>query len=115
MRQFELYFRVYLVKFVQFWDLIWLPVPAMIGFLPYIYVDNVWSLIAGREISGFPKLLANFEIPSPQTNPPLQPYPIEAYTLAFQYFGPNAHPQMVNFLTIEALAAAQANIPVRND
>lgn len=111
MTQNELYFRIYLVKFVSVLDSIFLPVPAIIGFLPYIYVDNVWSLIAGREVSGFPKLLASFQFPAAQPNPPLKAYPIQASTLAFETLGPGVQPQVVNFITI---AANQAAVPNRN-
>ncbi len=35
--------------------------PAM--FVPYIVVDNAWSMAAGREIYGFPKEIGTFEMP----------------------------------------------------
>jgi len=44
--------------------------PERTIFVPYIFVDNVWSLISGREVMGYPKLRASF-----------QPLPSEAYPI----------------------------------
>jgi Acetoacetate decarboxylase (ADC) len=32
-------------------------------FVPYVFVDNDWSLVTGREVMGYPKMLGNF-VPS---------------------------------------------------
>jgi uncharacterized protein with NAD-binding domain and iron-sulfur cluster len=32
-------------------------------FLPYLWVDNPWAMVTGREIYGFPKSLGRFELP----------------------------------------------------
>jgi hypothetical protein len=114
--QSELYFKIYVVKFVPFLDVFWLPVPAIIGFFPYMFVDNSWSMIAGREVSGFPKLLASFTPPPQQAiqaNQPLRPYPIQATTLAFNTVGPGTQAQQLPFVTIQALAQAPGNNVVR--
>jgi len=114
--QNELYFRIYVVKFIPVLDLIWLPVPAIIGFFPYMFVDNSWSMIAGREVSGFPKLLASFNGPTQLPSQPLRPFPIEASTLAFSSIGPGVQGQMAPFVTIQTLAPdGPGNIPVNNN
>jgi hypothetical protein len=114
--QNELYFKIYVVKFIAVLDVFWLPVPAIMGFFPYMFVDNSWSMIAGREVSGFPKLLASFAYPAQQANQPLQPYPIQASTLAFNTIGPGAQAQMFPFVTIQALAqGAPVNPRVNNN
>jgi hypothetical protein len=43
-------------------------VPIDVGlFVPYIFVDNDWSLISGREVVGFPKVNGRIEMPTQQT------------------------------------------------
>jgi len=111
--QSELYFKIYVVKFVPVLDVFWLPVPAIMGFFPYMFVDNFWSMIAGREVSGFPKLLASFTPPPQPANQPLRPYPIQATTLAFNAVGPGTQAQQLPFVTIQALAQAAGGTVVR--
>lgn len=48
---------------------IWVPLRAdhprrLVWFCPYIFVDNTYPLVSGREIYGFPKALGRFEIPA---------------------------------------------------
>ena len=54
----------------------WIPTAAYEGgeavrmaqFVPYIIVDNAWSMAAGREIYGFPKEIGTFTLPTdPET------------------------------------------------
>lgn len=52
---------------------------AIYFFSPYVFVDNDWSIVAGRNILGFPKVLGRFEIP-PQAS---DPYPSRLEARAF--------------------------------
>jgi hypothetical protein len=95
-KQEELYFKVFVAKFVLVGGIL-LPAPAITCFFPYIFVNNAWSLIAGREVIGFPKLLGEFH----HGNAAANPYPITAATLAIDAFGPNAVLQPRIFVTID--------------
>jgi hypothetical protein len=55
-------------------------------FLPYVFVDNAWACAAGREVYGFPKEMADFQVPRRTTDPAL----ITVDTLAIERFGPDA-------------------------
>lgn len=61
MRQHELYFRLWVAKWVKIeeTDLEFPEEWAM--FIPYIFVDNPWSVISGREVVGYPKVIADFD------------------------------------------------------
>jgi hypothetical protein len=78
------------------------------SFFPNIFLDNSWSLIAGREVIGFPKLLADFHGGGSNG-----PYPIEAATLTIDSFSPGAALKMRNFATISA-AATTNPVSVQN-
>ncbi|UCE63149.1 MAG: acetoacetate decarboxylase family protein [Nitrospirota bacterium] len=58
--QNELYFRVWVVKWIKTFG-----IPHTTGeiemFIPYIFVNNAWSVITGREVIGYPKVLASFD------------------------------------------------------
>jgi len=104
--QQEMYFRFFVVKFILVDDFLLIPVPEIISFFPYIFVDNYWSAIAGREIIGFPKLLANFD----WDTTPAGPYPIKAKTLAIDVFATNS--QLLPLPAVEIRGApATAQIP----
>ena len=73
--QHELYFRLLVAKIEQ---IIGIPVPTEIAvFIPYIFVDNNWSVVAGREVIGYPKVRASFELPN------ANPYPMTILTDVF--------------------------------
>jgi hypothetical protein len=58
--QQELYFRFFVWKFFDFGGV---QFPANLFpelFFPYIFVDNSWSMISGRNVIGFPKVMAQF-------------------------------------------------------
>lgn len=58
----------------------------MLGwFLPYIFVDNSYSMSMGREIYGFPKSIGWFQIP----DDPATGAPFTAETLVFPTFSPD--------------------------
>ncbi len=64
--QNECYFRIFVVKYVPFFGFL-LPVDIS-AFFPYMFVDQPWSMISGREVIGFPKVMADFKIPDPLGN-----------------------------------------------
>lgn len=83
---------------------IWLPVvdsrarlddPAMLMALPYMLVDNVLALAAGREIFGFPKDPAVITIPD---DPGLDGFAVDAE--AVRTFGAGAHIQPVRIIEV---------------
>jgi len=76
--QREVYFRFMVVKYESFSGLLF-PV-EMALFFPFILVDNPWSVIAGREVIGFPKNLAYFDLPGPD------PYHITIATDVFSTY-----------------------------
>ena len=58
-QQQELYFRFYVWRFVSFFGLLFpMPLPELC--FPFIFVDNSWSMISGRDVIGFPKVMAEF-------------------------------------------------------
>ena len=82
--QQEIYFRFYVWKFlaaggVMFPD----PIPEL--FFPFIFVDNSWSMMSGRGVIGFPKVLAQFD-PTPVLN--ANPLKITASALVLKTFSP---------------------------
>jgi hypothetical protein len=99
--QQELYFKFFVAKLVLVDDLFLLPAPEIICFFPYIFVDNAWSCFAGREVIGFPKLLAEFQVPAAGV-----PYPIEARTQTIDAFAPASELRPRRFVTIAAAAGA---------
>ena len=52
--------------------------------MPYIFVDNAWSVISGREVIGYPKVYATFDLANPG------PYPIDMTTDVFENYDPAA-------------------------
>jgi len=79
--QNELYFRLILGKF-EYVSGYAFPTGVAV-FMPYIFVDNAWSVISGREVIGYPKALADFNLPNPG------PYPISMTTDVFENYDPN--------------------------
>ena len=79
--QHELYFRLLVARIEQVFGI---PVPTEVAvFIPYIFVDNNWSVVAGREVIGYPKVRASFEISSSN------PYPMTISTDVFEKYDPD--------------------------
>ena len=57
-------------------------------FIPYIFVDNNWSVIAGREVIGYPKMYAKFKKPfgGDNSKPPDPGFPWYTWTVATDVF-----------------------------
>jgi hypothetical protein len=70
-------------------------------FLPYVFVDNSWACAAGREVYGFPKEMATFQVPRRTTDPAL----ITVDTLAIERFGPDAQGKVQRLLEVRRVDA----------
>lgn len=82
--QQELYFRFYVWRFDLFDGLLF---PSLFPqlFFPYIYVDNPWSMVSGRNVIGFPKAMAQFK---PTQMLGVSPLQITASTMAMEIHSP---------------------------
>jgi hypothetical protein len=85
--QQELYFRFFVWKLISFGGVLFPdpldPLPHL--FFPFIYVDNSWSMISGRNVIGFPKVMAQF-YPTPMLG--ANPLKITASALALKKHSP---------------------------
>jgi hypothetical protein len=88
--QQELYFRFYVWRFDLIGGLLF-PAPLPQFFFPFIYVDNSWSMISGRNVIGYPKVMAQFD-PTPMLG--ANPLRITASALALDVHSPNTQLQM---------------------
>ena len=77
--QRELYFRIFVAKFVG--DN---PIPDELAvFMPYIFVDNTWSIITGRDVIGYPKLRGWFDPLSLEVSD----FPLSVGAMVFKKYG----------------------------
>jgi hypothetical protein len=69
--QQEMYFRFYAWKFVSVSGVL---IPELLPewCIPFIFVDNSWSMISGRNVIGFPKVMTQFSPTSVLDADPLQ-------------------------------------------
>ncbi len=82
--QQELYFRIYVWKFISIGGVLFPdPIPEL--FFPFMYVDNSWSMMSGRGVLGFPKVLAQFD-PTPVLD--AKPLKVSASALVMDTFAP---------------------------
>jgi hypothetical protein len=82
--QRECYFRLLVGRYDHTADG---PLPAeAVVFIPYIFVDNAWSVISGREVVGFPKVMASIGTPNSETVEEGRPYPIRVVTDVFEQY-----------------------------
>jgi len=80
-------------------------IPQSVGiFVPFLFVDNDWSLISGREIFGLQKLLGRFELPDDPSK--LSPIIIKA-----QVLDPYAPDSMAEFRSIVAIPTEDTETP----
>jgi len=104
--QNELYFRLLVGRYEQGgngWDH-----KDTAIFVPYIFVDNNWSVITGREVIGYPKVWAKIDTPTPG-----QDYPITVSTDVFEKYDPGtkqALRKLVEIDAIDATASAPSDI-----
>jgi len=92
---------------VAYWNYSAIPFPTAVGlFIPFLCVDNDWSLIAGRVIAGFPKVYGNFDLPKQFSS--IYPSKIEARIL--DPFDPNTESKLDTVLEISARNQQRATI-----
>lgn len=81
-------------------------VPQEIGlFSAWLVVDNPWSVITGREVLGFPKVLGWFQLPDDFPNP----YPSSVETLVFPQFSPET--PLTRELLLEVRSVLEGELP----
>jgi uncharacterized protein with NAD-binding domain and iron-sulfur cluster len=73
-------------------------------FVPYIVVDNPWSMAAGREVYGFPKELGTFEMPKTVA----EATRFSVRTTVLPTFGPEVEASQQPLLEIER---SQSHVP----
>ena len=66
-----------------------------VWFVPYIFVNNVFALLAGRELYGYPKTIGTFNIPEHPAYADL----FTINTMAFKTFSPNT--QLIDHRLVE--------------
>ena len=74
-------------------------------FLPYVFVNNTWAVVSGREIYGYPKAMSSFELP-----PPADPKRFTVDTLTVKEFGPDAQATWQRLFEINRLSAPGGNL-----
>jgi hypothetical protein len=82
--QHECYFRLLVGRF-DYRAGVPIPVEAAV-FIPYIFVDNAWSVVSGREVVGLPKVMASFVVPKAEASETARLYPIRVMTDVFQKY-----------------------------
>jgi hypothetical protein len=82
--QQELYFRFFVWRLDYVCGFL-LPAPLPELFFPFMFVDNSWSMISGRNVIGFPKVIAQF---SPASVSNANPFPITASALVLEKHTP---------------------------
>ena len=102
--QQELYFRFYVWRFNLFGGLLFPELFPQLYF-PFIYVDNSWSMISGRNVIGYPKVMAQFN-PTPMLG--ANPLQITASALAMETHSPNTELKMHPIVEINPSHAAPA-------
>jgi acetoacetate decarboxylase len=108
--QCECYFRVFVGRYDYIGGV---PVPAEVAvFIPYIFVDNAWSVISGREVVGFPKVMASFTLPTSETAESAQLYPIRIETDVFQQYSPSSTQSACPIVEIESSQLGPGTIDV---
>ena len=100
-QQQELYFRFYVWRFVSFFGLLFpMPLPELC--FPFIFVDNSWSMISGRDVIGFPKVMAEFSF-TPALN--AQNLQITASALALKKYKPTTKLDWQPIVTVSSSGA----------
>ena len=95
--QNEIYFRVMLTKSQAFPSARLLLAQEFQWFVPFIFVDNPWSLVSGREVVAYPKNLASFDLP-----PGTDPYPIAVSTHVHDPYDANTPLCVKEFVRVQS-------------
>jgi hypothetical protein len=105
--QQELYFRFYVWKFNLFGGLLFPDFLPQL-FFPFIYVDNSWSMISGRNVIGFPKVMAQF-YPTPVLG--VDPLKIKVSALALDTYSPTTELKWHPIVEINPVSSLAAPLP----
>jgi hypothetical protein len=104
MREIEISFWVPTVARAQSGGLL---VPDHVAFfLPYLFVDNPYALLAGREVYGFPKMLGQIQA--------VEDYQTPAFALdvwGFQRFGPDEEGKVRRLLEVHPMQGEAGEHP----
>jgi hypothetical protein len=106
--QQEFYFRFFVWKFVYVSG-VFFPEPLPEFCIPFIFVDNSWSMISGRNVIGFPKAMAEF---SPPAVLGVNPFKVAISTPVLATHLPTTKLQMMPIVKIDPWP--QGNPPVPN-
>jgi hypothetical protein len=105
--QNEMYFRVLVARYDAFHGMNIL-FPSEIGwFIPFIFVDNPWSLVSGREVIALSKNLASFELGPSGSGP----YPIKVSAHVLDPYDPNTCLSPKRIVEIGTTKRARSKIP----
>jgi len=104
--QQEIYFRFYVWKFNLFGGLLF---PELFPefFFPFMYVDNPWSMTSGRNVIGFPKVMAKFK-PTPVLG--IKPLRITVSAMVMKTHSPQTMLDWAPFVEIQPATAAAAKV-----
>ncbi len=75
-------------------------------YLPYVFVNNPYAVATGREVYGFPKIYAQFDLPQNIRNPEFS-----VNTLAFANFGPNEQGTQQWLMSVRRSSDANSDQP----
>jgi hypothetical protein len=78
-------------------------------FIPYIFVDSTPAMVLGREVYGFPKELAKFQIPADTRNP--QKFSLE--TLVLQPFRPQSETTWRTIISVQNTQAENGDVALK--
>jgi hypothetical protein len=88
------------------------PVAERLAFyIPYMFVDNHYSLVGGREIYGFPKNLGEFSIPAAGTSPS----PLTLRTYGLPRFNPATEAALHPLMAVTRGPWAESNHSIWDD
>ena len=106
--QQELYFRFFVWRFQYACGLL-LPAPMPELFFPYMFEDNSWSMLSGRNVIGFPKVYAQFR-PTP-VDPTVQ-LPITISSLALPHHQPSTRLDLQPIVCVQQQPGAALRRPL---
>lgn len=101
--QQEIYFRFFVWK-LQYACGVMLPAALPELFFPYIFVDNSWSMISGRNVIGFPKVMAQFNPPSVSAT---NPFNVTVCALALDQYAPTTKLEWQPVVRVQPAASAK--------
>jgi len=105
--QQEFYFRFFVWKLVYVSGVLF-PEPLPEFCIPFIFVDNSWSMISGRNVIGFPKAMAEYSPPAVLN---ANPFKISISTPVLAKHDPTTKLQMTEFVRIDPWPQGKPQLP----